>query len=357
MQRRTPLDDTHAGAGVRWIELDGWRVPADFGDPAGEYASLRRGAGLLDLSLRGKLQLLGPDRVAFLDGMVSNDVRGLRPGEGCNAAKLSLNGKMEGGMHVLCLADALWCDIDPGAAAAVQAALARHLIMEDVRIVDVTGTWALIAVQGPEAARTLAAAGCDTTSLGAPLQHAASSVHGTAVRIVRNDHTGEGGFDMWVEAAAAPGVWLALVERGGARPVGMTALDVRRIEAGIPWFGSEITTERFPMEAGLESGWISSTKGCYLGQETIARIHFQGHVNNRLCGLVFDDGVPPPRAATVWRDDKRVGAVTSAATSPRLGRAVALAIVHRTAAEVGTELAVDAAGVRRPATVVALPFA
>ena len=355
--RRTALDTLHAESGAHWVAVDGWRVPADYGDPMAEYAALRRGAGILDLSLRGKLHVLGPDRVSFLDGMVSNDIRALHSGEGCNAAKLSIQGKMEAGMHVLCLDDALWCDIDPGPAAGVQAALARHLIMEDARLVDVTDDWALIAVQGPAAAAALEAAGVDVATLTLPLQHAAAQIAGCAVRVVRNDHTGEGGFDVWVERAPAASVWRKLLESEGARAAGMTALDVRRIEAGIPWYGSEITAERFPMEAGLESGWISATKGCYIGQETIARLRFQGHLNRALRGLEFASDLPPERGANVFLGDKRVGAITSATTSPRLRHAIALALVHRDAAELGTEVAVDFGAERHPARVTELPFA
>jgi folate-binding protein YgfZ len=357
LDRRTPLDALHAAAGVRWMQADGWRVPADYGDPQAEYDALRHGAGALDLSLRGKLRIVGPDRVAFLNAMLSNDVASLQPGAGCNAAKLSVQGKMEAGMHVLCLPDALWCDVDPGPASAVHAALVRHLILEDARIEDTTDAWGLVAVQGPGAGAALAAVGVETATLTAHLQHASRSVDGVPVRVVRCDHTGDGGFDVWAEAAAAPAVWRALVGGGGARPVGMTALDIRRIEAGIPWFGSEITGDQFPMEAGLEAGWISYTKGCYLGQETIARLRHQGHVNRQLRGLVLDGDTPPARGAAIHAGGKRVGGVTSAARSPHFGRGVALAYLHRDAAAPGTAVEVDDAGARRSARVVTLPFA
>jgi folate-binding protein YgfZ len=354
--RRTPLDALHAESGTHWLAVDGWRVPADYGDPMAEYAALRRGAGVIDLSLRGKLHVVGPDRASFLDGMVTNHIRALRPGEGCNAAKLSIQGKMEAGLHVLCLDDALWCDIDPGPAPGVQATLARHLIMEDARLIDVTDAWALIAVQGPVANAVLQAAGVDVAALRQPLQHAAGEIAGHAVRVVRNDHTGEGGFDIWAPRDASPHVWRSLCAAEGARAAGMTALDVRRIEAGIPWYGSEITAERFPMEAGLESGWISATKGCYIGQETIARLRFQGHLNRGLRGLVFANDLPPERGATVWWGEKRAGTITSATTSPRLRHAIALALVHRDATEPGIEVEVEYGDGRHPARVTELPF-
>src|SRR4029453_3670581 len=107
--------------------------------------------------------------------------------------------------------------------------------------------------------------------------------------------SGEGRFDRWVRDAGAAAVYRALVMRGQAHPVGLRALDVRRIEAGIPWAGCEIDGEHFPMETGLEAGWISYSKGCYLGQETISRLHHLGHVNRHLRGLLLEGGDLPPQ--------------------------------------------------------------
>jgi aminomethyltransferase len=355
--RRSPLHEEHAAAGARLVETDGWLVPADFGDTAAEYDALRGGAALLDLSLRGKLRVAGPDRTAFLHNMLSNDIRALRPGEGCNAAKLTVQGKMEAGLHVLCLEDELLCDVDPGPAARVREALDRHRIMEDARIEEVTGDWALIAIQGPGAEAALATAGVRTDDLGEPLRHALRPVCGIESRLARVDHCGEGGFDIWVPAARAARVWRGLRELGRVQPAGLAALDVRRIEAGIPWAGAEITGEYFPMEAGLDIGWISYTKGCYLGQETIARVRHLGHVNRHLRGLVLEGDDVPPRPSTVWSGSDRAGQVTSSTRSPQLGHAIALAYLHRQHAEPGTRLEVETDAGRRASRVVPLPLA
>jgi aminomethyltransferase len=356
MDRTSPLQALHLAAGAHFISVDGWSVPADFGDRQSEYQALRDGAARIDLSLRGKLRLTGPDRVAFLHNMLTNDIHALRPGQGCHAAKLGVQGKMEAGLHVLCREEDLWCDIDPGPAPQVAAALERHLILEDARIEDITFDWAILAVQGPDASHVVGELGVETARLTETLQHMTCEHEGHAVIVVRNDHCGEGGFDVWVPAPAAESVWQQL-GAAGARSTGLAALDVRRIEAGIPWAGSEITGETFPMEAGLDAGWISYTKGCYLGQETISRIHHLGHVNRLLRGLVVGGREAPPRRSTVWSGDKRAGEVTSATVSLGLGRPVALAYLHRDHAEAGTRLEVEyAAGDRRPATVAALPL-
>lgn len=355
--RQMPLQSLHAAAGARWSEIDGWSMAMDFGDPAAEYAALDRGAGLLDLSFRGKLRLTGPDRATFLHNMVTNDITALQPGQGCNAAKLTVQGKMEAALRVRCTTAALWADVDPGATGKVLDDLRKHLIMEDARLDDVTGDWALLALQGPRSPHALAAVGVDPAPLTAHLEHQEVVIAGVPVTVTRCDHAGTVGFDLWVPAAAAPGVWQACLESGEARPVGLAALDVRRIEAGLPWFGAEITGEQFPMEAGLEAGWISYTKGCYLGQETISRLHHLGHVNRMLRGLRFDPGAAPPEpGAAIQSGGKRAGTVTSSARSPRLGRAVALGYLHRDFAAPGIAVTVDDRGTHLPAEVCSLPF-
>ena len=356
MPRRTSLHPEHAAAGARLVEVDGWSVPADFGDASAEYRILREGAGLLDLSLRGKLRVVGPDRAAFLHSMLTNDILALRPGRGCHAAKLTVQGKMQAALHVLCLEDALLCDVEPGPAEELRAALARHLVMEDEELEDVTEPWALLAVQGPQSPSALARLAVGMEALREELQHTEASIAGTTVRVVRSDHCGEGGFDLWVPALAAPRVWRELLAPGEIRPVGLRALDVRRIEAGIPWHGSEITQEYLPLEIGLEAGWISHSKGCYLGQETISRLHHLGHVNRYLRGLLFEAGAAPHTGTPLWGGDKRVGAVTSATLSPRIGAPVALGYVHRDFASPGTVVELEEPAGRRRARVTALPF-
>jgi len=357
MSRPSPLHEEHLAAGARLADIDGGLQPVDFGDPRSEYEALRSGAGLADLARHGRLRIRGADRASFLHNMVTNDVLGLRPGQGCNAAKLTLQGKMEAGLHVLCFEDEIWCELEAAPAAALQAALERHRIMEDASIEDVTAESALLTVQGPRASAALQAAGVETADLDAELRHAVRRVGGVEARVVRLDRSGAGGFDVWVATARAGEVWRALRDAGGARPVGCEALEVRRIEAGIPRAGAEVTGEYFPMEAGLEVGWISYTKGCYLGQETISRLHHLGHVNRYLRGLVLDGDEVPSRGSAVRAGDDRVGEITSSARSPHLGRAIALAYVHRTHAEPGTELVVETASGRAAARVVLVPFA
>jgi aminomethyltransferase len=356
MTQPTPLHAEHLAAGATLAAVDGWLQPVDFGDPAAEYATLRAGAGLTDLSARGLLRVRGADRARFLHNLLSNDIQALRPAQGCYAAKLTVRGKMEAALRVLCLEDELRCDCEPGPAPQVFASLAKHLVRDRAQLEDESGRWALLAVHGPQAAAVLQAAGFDPAPLGSLLQHGDAVLAGIAVRVVRADHCGAGGFDVWVQADGAAPLWRALRD-AGARPVGLRALDVRRIEAGMPRAGTEITGETFPMEAGLDAGWISYTKGCYLGQETISRLHYLGHVNRQLCGLLVEDGAALSHGVRLLAADHEVGWVTSTAASPALRRQVGLGYVHREHAAAGTALAAETAAGSAAVTVASLPLA
>ncbi|MFQ5599494.1 MAG: aminomethyltransferase family protein [Candidatus Krumholzibacteriia bacterium] len=358
MPRTSPLHETHVSAGATFVEADGWSMPASFEDVATEYEALRSGAALLDLSSRAKLRVCGADRVRFLQNMLTNDIQSLRPGHGCRAAKLTVQGRMEAGLHVLCLAGEIWCDLGPGPAEQMVAGLRKRIILEDALIEDVTDAWALLAVQGPAAAAALEAVGVDVVSLQEELQHGDATISGMDVRVVCSDHSGEGGFDIWVRAQQATSVWQAILSgSSGVRPAGVEALDVRRIEAGIPWHGREITPERFPQEIGLDEGWISYTKGCYLGQETISRIHHMGHVNRHLRGFLLDGAALPARGSALFVQDTNVGELTSTTRSPQLGRPVALGYVRREFASPSTAVEVGDGAERGRAEVTSLPLA
>jgi len=352
-------DALHAGqerAGARFTPIGGESTPFDFGDVDGEYDALRRGAGLLDLSFRAKLRFTGADRVAFLQNMLTNDIQSLQPGRGCRALKLTVQGKMEAALHVLCFDTEIGCDLEPAPVQTLVLGLRRRILRDDVQIEDVSASWKLFSVQGPAAGGALAALGIDASRQHESLAHAEAQLAGVDVRVVRTDHAGAGGFDIWVPSTAAARVWEVIHAAAAVRPVGLAALDIRRIEAGIPWHGKEITTDHFPQEAGLEDGWISYTKGCYLGQETIARIHHMGHVNRCLRGLILEAESPPPPRSRLVSAGREVGEVTSSALLPRLARPVALAYIRSEHALAGTQLVVVSGSERWPCGVRVLPL-
>jgi len=338
-----PLASRYHAAGAQDMNVHAWRVPRSFGDPVQEYQALRNSAGMMDLTFRVRVRVTGADRVGFLQNMLTNDLKSLTPGTGCRALKLDVRGKIESKVDVLCTEDVLWCDLDPGPAASVMQALQDRIIMEDVTLQNASEEHSVLSIQGPAAARVLESAGIDVSFLTEVLQHQNVDVEGTEICVVRRDHTGEDGFDLWVPRGVEPLVWSRLLPQApgkgdGLTLVGFEAFNMRRVEAGIPWHGTEIQEDRFPQEIGLDEGWISYTKGCYLGQETISRLHHMGHVNRQLCGLKFESGQVPQPGSNVFRDGKEVGRVTSACSSPLLQRPVALALLRRETAEPGTEV-------------------
>lgn len=314
---------------------------------SGSYLSLHRGAALHVLTSRSLLVVHGKDRARFLHNMLTNDIASLRPGEGCSAVKVSVQGKMEAALRVICLEEEMWCDLDGQAVEVVLTGLRRRIVLEEAELQEASRRWKLLSLQGPAAADVLRKLGGRPEALPQRHQHAAAMIGGIDGRIVRSDHTGEGGFDFWIPHTALEQMTTLLVE-AGARLVDAETFEVRRVEAGIPRHGAEITADYFPQEAGLDAGWISYTKGCYLGQETIARIHHMGHVNRCLRGLLFEKGDAPAAGDTVRAGDKAIGVVTSAVDSLGLGRPIALAYVRRENGMSGTPVTVSAGGGASP---------
>lgn len=347
--RELPLAGRYQAAGAQDMNVHQWRVPRSFGDPEGEFTALCDSAGLLDLTFRVRALVSGADRATFLQNMLTNDITALHPGHGCRALKLDARGRIESKVDVLCHEEALWCDVDPGPAPHVLAGLRDRIIAEDVSIEEASDRYSVLSVQGPGALEVLAAAGLDASGLTEVLQHRTVDVDGAGVWLVRRDHTGEGGIDLWIPRGTEPLVWSRLMPRppggsgDGPTLVGFEALHMRRVEAGIAWHGAEIQEERFPQELGLDEGWISYTKGCYLGQETISRLHHMGHVNKHLCGLFVQDAEVPQPGTAVFHDGKDVGRVTSACLSPRLHHPVALAVLRSASAAVSTTVHLGAA--------------
>lgn len=357
MPQKPAMQARDEDAGTRFTSFAGTPIPEAFDDVRAEYDALRQHAGVLDVSFRALLVVRGSDCVKFLNNLVTNDVARLADGSGCNALKVSLQGKVEAALRLLRVGPDIWCDLEPAPRDALVESWRKRILLADVQLHDESERWAVISIQGPRAAALLAALDVDVRDLEAMHAHTTAALGAVPVRVVRSDHTGEGGFDVFVATESAAEVWDALLAGDATvRPVGLAALDARRIEAGIPWSGREITSNRLPQEVGLEEGWISYSKGCYLGQETIARLHHLGHVNRHLRGLRVQGDACPQRGSVLRAGGKGVGAITSAALSPRFGQPVALAYVRRAHADPGERVEVVSGPTAAPAEVVALPM-
>ncbi len=336
------------------------------------YDAARRGAAFADLSARGRIVLMGADRASYLQGLLTNDVEALAPGEGCYSAWLTPQGRMTADMAVVNLGDELLLDVDAGVTAMLLERLREFVFTEDVTVEDRTAAWAALAVHGPDAARVVAdlvrpagdGSPLPADALGRlPEYHQRRGRFADApVAVVRSAEIGEVGFVLYAEAAAAHPLAGALAGAGAAE-LDPETFALLRLEAGRPAFPGDMNESTIPLEAGIESRAISHTKGCYVGQEVIVRIlhRGQGRVARRLVGLRLDGDAPPPDAGAALHaanrpDAEAVGAVTTARRSPALGRPIALAYVKRELAEPGTKLVATAGGRRLPAVVTAPPF-
>lgn len=358
MPKRSVLFETQRDWGAEFVEFRGREVPNRFTSLDKEYAALGHEAGLLDLSVQGVVELRGRDRSRFLHGMVTNDIRNLSPGQGCYALMLTPQGRILTDMRVLCLEEALMLVVDADLVEKDMALLRRYIIADQVEVIDRSSDLAILSLQGPKAAEAIARLCAGTSLPEVPFAHLPIQVGSLTTRCARVRRTASGGYDLVVPASQSVDLWKLLLQEGkpaGLRPVGLKAWNVRRLEAGIPWYGVDMDEARIPLETGLEEA-ISYSKGCYIGQEVVARATFRGHVNRKLMGLVLSSGEPARGGDKIFRNGQEVGWVTDSAYSPGLRRAIALAYIRKEAWDPGTSVGVDSAAGRTDAEVTQYPF-
>ena len=332
----------------------GQTLPRSYGDAAAEYAAACSGVGLIDRSGTGVVRVTGRDRAAFLHAMLSNDVKALAPGQGCRATLLDVHGKIQVMVVVLALDEQILMLTPPGRAAATIEGLDRYLFSEKAYLEDVTAELGFLLLAGPGApalAETLSGAPVPT----APWAHVAAAIDGAAVRLISGGR--ETGLpEVWIAAPADAAARLAQrVRDGGARPIGLDALESLRIEAGTALYGHDADETVLLPEIPL-ADLVSYSKGCYIGQEVVVRIRDRGHVNRHLVGLVLEGRDVPPRGAPVVVDGADVGRVTSAAWSFGLERPVALGFVRRQHAAADTAVGVRVGDRVVPAQVSGFPL-
>ena len=356
------LHEFQQGFNAAFTEVNGAAIVAHYGDALAEHAALRDTAGVIELSFRSRLCLTGADRIRFLHGQVTNDVKRLRVGEGCYAALVTAKGKMQSDLNIFCLPDELLLDFEPGLTAVVAQRLEKYLVADDVQVVDVAPHYGLLSVQGPKAEAVVRSLGLFTEIPNAPLSSlkVADATLGE-IQLMNQARLGSAGFDLFIPTNSLGVVADKLI--AAAKGVvgcacGWTALETARIETGIPRFGADMDETNIPLECGIEARAVSYTKGCYIGQEVINRIHTIGHVNRELRGLRLADDLKtlPAHGDKLFKDGKEVGYVTSTIVSPTLKANIALGYVRREVNEVGTELKLRSAGNESGARIVEVPF-
>lgn len=340
------LHEFHGALGGRFMDVNGMEVVSDYTDVAAEHAALTQTAGALDLSFRSRLCLTGTDRIRFLHGQVTNDIKALPLGDGCYAALVTAKGRMQSDLNVYCLADELLLDFEPGLTRTVTERLEKYLVADDVQVVDIASHYGLLSVQGPDAAAVVRSLAL-FSDLPAKMFSFLNTVDPTLgdVYLIKHPRLGTDGFDLFVPVAALGALGdklVAATQSLAGRACGWQALETTRIEAGIPRFGVDMDESNFPQECGIEDHAVSYTKGCYIGQEVLNRIHTMGHVNRELCTveLASDLTSLPSKGSKLLHQGKEIGSITSAAASPRLNKWIALGYVRRELNQVGTELTV-----------------
>jgi folate-binding protein YgfZ len=324
--------------------------PSDFGDVRSEFAALISGCGIHDLSSRVKIVLTGGDRVRWLNGMVTNNMRDLAQGQGIYAFLLNPQGHILGDLYAYNRGDSIMIDSDQSQSEKLLATFDHYIIMDDVEVANLSDKLAAIGIAGPKAAEVLHAAGFEMSKLE-PLQFVDMTWRNIAITVVRGDNPSVESYELWLSHGQVTLLGDALTQ-AGATQVGTTALELLRIAAGIPRYGQDIRERDLPQETEQPRA-LHFSKGCYIGQEIVERIRSRGNVHRKFTGFEVHGSLPAvgTKLQTNGRD---VGEITSAASLPLGGgeRLVALGYIRREIATPGKQFQVDSTQL----SIAALPF-
>jgi folate-binding protein YgfZ len=320
--------------GANPSEHGGATTTPDFGDTRAEFHALLSGCSLYDLSWRAKIAVTGSDRVRWLNGMATNNVRDLAPGHGVYAFLLNAQGRIQADLYVFQRGDSLLVDTERGQREKVLQLFDRYIIADDVEIADISDKLTALGVTGPESRHVLERA-CIAVPDLKHLRFADVAWKEKLVTLLRAGEEVRESWQVWIAPEHAGELWDALL-KAGARPTGTTALNLFRISRGIPQFGVDIRERDLPAETG-QTRALNFTKGCYLGQEIVERIRSRGAVHRQFTAFAVEGTLPEPVAKIVAgeKEEKEVGEITSSAILPLPGgdRPVALGYLRREAAE------------------------
>jgi aminomethyltransferase len=373
--RLSPLDDVHRAAGAAFTDFAGWQMPVRYSSDLAEHHAVRERAGLFDLSHMGEIVVFGPEAGAALDAALAGKLSAIAEGQAKYSLLLSADGGIIDDLVVYRTGDDRYMVVANAANRDVVAAELRERSAGfDAEVFDESDDVALVALQGPDALAVLQETpgfgvdgpGNDDEDFDARVAELKyyrafpATFDDQPVLIARTGYTGEDGFELYLAPERAPRLWEALRETGGSRvvPCGLASRDTLRLEAGMPLYGHELTTETFPVQAGLGRVVALSKEGDFVGRAAVER--GPGDDARVLVGLAAEGRRAPRAGYEVYDGDGAdasvVGVVTSGALSPTLGHPVAMAYVAPGNAEAGTRLFVDVRGSRIPASVVDLPF-
>ena len=351
------LEDVHRQLGASFVEALGFQLPESYGSPEREAAFVQKTVGLVDQSYRGVLHLKGTGAGEALNRVFSSRVASLAPGQGQTSCLLTAKGRILGAFFLCCMAKDEYRLVtrEPMRDELVKS-IRKYVMLADIDVSDVSSETALLALQGPAAGRVLEESSGATLPLPSPGQVVSLEIAAVECLSTEGKETPEGGFELWVPAAALEDVWRcvhgAVTEAGGG-VVGHAAAEVLRVEAGEARYGKDYDEDSFPQEIGWEHA-LTYDK-CYVGQEIVARMHTYGEVNRKLRGLLIAGNLPSVPGSVVRVGEDEAGVVTSSVVSGRLGQVLALARVKRKYWE-ATSMTVDGSDHPTEAEQVDLPF-
>src|SRR5215472_3173323 len=338
----TPLASLNASAGAKIGVWFGCALPDDFGDPETEYRLANQTVALIDKNYRAYLAFTGPDRVRYLNAILTNNIKDLPEGQGVISLLLNPQGHILAELETYAFPDRHLCVSYAMIRSQLIEWMDKYIIMDDVTLTDEAARCGTLALEGPKAAAAVReVAGVDIPSLSerSSTDGAVSSI---PCRIVKHSPGGVAGAEFVVEREHLPALWQILLEaarKHGGSPAGYTALSGQRLAQGVPWFSYDFGDKQIPHEAGLENSHISYTKGCYTGQEIVERVRSRGHVNRRRVSLLFSgDAIPEAGAALTAADGKEAGYVTRAARVWDPPRVIGMGYVRKEAEAPGTTL-------------------
>jgi len=356
----TLLAKTHLSAGAKLGVWFGCALPDDFGDAAAEYRRARESVALIDKNYRAYLSFTGPDRVRYLNAILTNNIKDLAAGQGNVSLLLNPQGHILAEIETYAFADKLFCVSYAMIRERLIEWLDKYIIMDDVTMTDDTERYGTLALEGPKAAEvTRSLSGIDLEQLSELAgvdaeiprfaQDDIAGKSGTKVvipcRIVKRSPGGVAGAEFVAERGRLQELWQTLSDAArsyGCGPMGYSALSALRLSQGVPWFGYDFGEKQIPHEAGLQGSHISYTKGCYTGQEIVERVRSRGQVNRQRVQLVFSGDsskeIVPEPGTTLTLDGKEVGYVTRAAKSWDPARIIGMGYVRREASAPGSSL-------------------
>jgi folate-binding protein YgfZ len=346
----TTLQERLAASGATLGEYRGAETPVSFGNPADEFRALLEACALYDMSWQAKLVLTGEDRVRWLNGMVTNNVRDLGAGHGVYSFLLTAQGRIVADLVAYNRGDYELVISDRSQAQAIKEMFDHYIIMDDVEVADISDKLSAVGIAGPKATEVLQKAGMDAAQL-VPGQVVDLAWHDIGISCARNTHPNMDAYEIWFAAEQADTVWDALTA-AGTTPLGSEAVEWYRIARGVPRYGLDLSQRDLPQETEQKHA-LNFSKGCYIGQEIVERIRARAILHRTFTGFLFE-GEPPQTGTKIKDGDKNIGEITSGARIPFPSgeRTVALGYLRREFQAPGTVVKVG----EQKATVQSIPF-